>query len=254
VLFRVQEAKVHKVRIFSDDCEIDAGGLPVFWLSDVNPDQSVALLAGLVSATPEPEGRRWRDSETRLSPEQPLVALALHAAPSATKVLTDFVAPSQPLSLRKRAAFWLGAARGREGFDVLRRMADAKGDDQAFRRELVFPISISHEPEATDTLLRMAKEDPGKEVRQQALFWVGQKAGAKAGAFLSDVARSDPDTELKKRAVFSLSQLPKDEGVPRLIEVARTNSNPEVRKQAMFWLGQSGDARALAYFEEVLKR
>jgi len=28
----------------------------------------------------------------------------------------------------------------------------------------------------------------------------------------------------------------------------------EVREQAMFWLGQSGDSRALAFFEEVLRR
>jgi len=42
--------------------------------------------------------------------------------------------------------------------------------------------------------------------------------------------------------------------VPMLIQVAKTNRNPEVRKQAMFWLGQSGDSRALAFFQEVLAR
>ena len=254
VLYRVNQAKVHKVRIFSEDCEIDAGGLPVFWLTDVNPDQSVSLLAGFVRSAPEPEARRSRNADTELSPDGAMTALALHATPAATRALTEFVGTKQPLNIRKRAAFWLGAARGREGFEVLRRMADATGDDAAFRKELVFPVSISHEPEAVDILLRMAKNDSSHEVRQQALFWVGQKAGAKAASFLSDVVRNDPDTELKKRAVFSLSQLPKDEGVPRLIDVARTNSNAEVRKQAMFWLGQSGDARAIAFFEEVLKK
>jgi HEAT repeat protein len=52
--------------------------------------------------------------------------------------------------------------------------------------------------------------------------------------------------------VFALSQLPKDEGIPLLIRTARDNRNPAVRKQAMFWLGQSGNPRALAFFEEVL--
>ena len=42
--------------------------------------------------------------------------------------------------------------------------------------------------------------------------------------------------------------------MPLLIRVARTHPQPEVRKKAMFWLGQSKDARALAFFEEVLKR
>ncbi len=64
----------------------------------------------------------------------------------------------------------------------------------------------------------------------------------------------DPDTEVRKRAVFALSQMPKDEGVPKLIEVARTHRNAEVRKQAMFWLGQSGDPRALKFFEDILRK
>jgi len=42
--------------------------------------------------------------------------------------------------------------------------------------------------------------------------------------------------------------------VPMLIDVARTSHDPEVRKQAMFWLGQSKDPRAVAFFEQVLKR
>jgi hypothetical protein len=41
--------------------------------------------------------------------------------------------------------------------------------------------------------------------------------------------------------------------VPLLIDTARKNRNPAVRKQAMFWLGQSNDARALAFFEEILQ-
>jgi HEAT repeat protein len=63
----------------------------------------------------------------------------------------------------------------------------------------------------------------------------------------------DPDAEVRKHAVFAMSQLPPDQGVPTLIVLARTHKDREVRKQAMFWLGQSGDPRALALFEEVLK-
>ena len=64
----------------------------------------------------------------------------------------------------------------------------------------------------------------------------------------------DPDRDVRKKAVFAISQLPKDEGVPRLIALARTHRDPGVRKQAMFWLGQSGDPRAIAFFEEVLTK
>jgi HEAT repeat protein len=57
---------------------------------------------------------------------------------------------------------------------------------------------------------------------------------------------------VRKRAVFAISQLPTDQSVPKLIDLAKTHRDPEVRKQAMFWLGQSGDARAVSFFESVL--
>jgi HEAT repeat protein len=54
--------------------------------------------------------------------------------------------------------------------------------------------------------------------------------------------------------VFALSQRPKDEAVPALLQVARTSRDPRLRKSAIFWLGQTDDARALAYFEDVLTK
>ena len=71
---------------------------------------------------------------------------------------------------------------------------------------------------------------------------------------IADAIQNDPETDVKKKAVFALSQLPKEEGVPQLIRVADTNANLTIRKEAFFWLGQSGDPRALAYLENVLKK
>lgn len=34
--------------------------------------------------------------------------------------------------------------------------------------------------------------------------------------------------------------------------IAKSHRDPELRRTAIFWLGQSRDARAMAYFEEVL--
>lgn len=244
ILFRAAGGTLQKVRVFSVDCELDAGGLPVVWLTGVSPAESVSLLAGLV---------RRDNSASEASGQSTLMALALHADPSAEQELEKFVAAGQPGPLRKRAAFWLGAARGDQGFQVLRRLLQSESD-QAFRRELVFPVSLGRNPQAVETLIQLARNDGSPEVRKQAMFWLGQKAGSRTAATLADAAASDPDTDVKKRAVFALSRMPADEGVPKLIEVARSNRNPEVRRQAMFWLGQSNDTRALAYLEEVLRK
>ena len=37
-----------KIRVVSEDCTIDAGGLPLVWLTDVKPAESVAMLTTYV--------------------------------------------------------------------------------------------------------------------------------------------------------------------------------------------------------------
>jgi hypothetical protein len=49
VLYRVEEKAVQKIRIFSTDCELDAGGRTIQWLDGVNGADSVRLLSTFVS-------------------------------------------------------------------------------------------------------------------------------------------------------------------------------------------------------------
>ena len=56
------------------------------------------------------------------------------------------------------------------------------------------------------------------------------------------------------QAVFALSQRPKDESVPALVRVAKTHPDPSIRKKALFWLAQSDDPRAIALFEDILRK
>jgi hypothetical protein len=243
VLFRATEGRVHRIRTFSADCELDAGGLPFYWLTEVKPRDSIALLASYASSTDS-------DREGGLA-DGAVAAIAFHRDTAADTTLEQFVASSRPESLRSRTAFWLGVARGRRGYEVLRRLVREDPSDKV-RDKAIFALSQSKEPEALTAMIETARGDRSSHVRGQALFWLAQKAGAKAASTITEAIENDPETEVKKKAVFALSQLPNDDGVPRLIDVARTNRNPAVRKQAIFWLGQSRDSRALAFFEEVL--
>ncbi len=106
---------------------------------------------------------------------------------------------------------------------------------------------------ASRALVAIARTHPMSNTRNDAIFWLSQRAGDQfAAAAILEAIDRDPDTDVKKRAVFALSQLPKDESIPKLIDVAKSNKNAAVRQQAMFWLGQSNDPRALKFFEDVL--
>jgi hypothetical protein len=245
VLFRLQGNHLTRVKVASEDCVLDGGGLPFIWLTEVKPAESVAFLSTHVRERGADEGEKHSIGN------EALTAIALHDGPEAEGVLESFAAPAQPEELRKQAAFWLGAARGKEGFTALQRIAK-KDPSPEVRAHVAFALSISKEPAALEEMIRMAHEDESGHVRGQAIFWLAQKAGKRAVSAIDNAIASDPDTDVKKKAVFALSQLPKDEGVPKLIQVAENNRNPEVRKQAMFWLGQSQDPRALSFFEKVL--
>ena len=250
VMARLENGAVVRVRMFTPDCEIDAGAVALVWLTDVKPDDSVPWLTSIVLASPESGEPHDRAGKTALA------AIALHNVASADRALESFVSaasPARPEWLRGETAFWLGSARGDAGARLLTRMI-AQDPSEKVRDKVTFGLSVSKTPSALSALINAARNDQSRKVRGQALFWLAQKAGKKVASEISDAIENDPDTEVKKRAVFALAQLHDGEGVPRLIEVARKNRNPAVRKQAVFWLGQSQDPRALAFIEDVLTR
>jgi hypothetical protein len=240
VLYRVEDKKIDTIRIFSQNCSIDAAGLPVSVITNADPKQSVAYLSTFVT----------KDQDSHLA-RRALDAISEHADSSADAALDHFVSAEYPEKTREHAAFWLGIARGEHGYATLKRLIESDPSDN-FRDKLTFPLSQSSDAQAQDELIHVAKQDSSSRVRGQALFWLAQKAGKKVAGAISDAIENDPDTDVKKKAVFALSQMPDHEGVPKLIEVAKNNRNPAVRKQAVFWLGQSNDPRALDFITSVL--
>jgi hypothetical protein len=242
VFLRIENRAVNRVRTFSLDCSIDAGGLTVYWLTGVNPAQSVALLDSFTSS-----------SERRVN-NGAITAIALTRDNSADTALDRLTAASQPEETRTRAAFWLGVARGRHGYESLLKIVRNDASDRV-RERAVFALSRSQESGAIPEIVRVARDDRSPRVRGQALFWLAQRAERQISEeAIRRAIDQDPETEVKKKAVFALTQMRNGDGVPILIEIARNNSNAAVRKQAMSWLGRSKDPRAIKFFEEVLSK
>lgn len=246
VFFRVENKQVGKVRNYSPDCALDFGGLPLYWMEDVNPTQSVAFLTDLALANAETDYKKGTANSA-------LMALAIHDDPAADQALEKLVQPSQPESIRDRVVFWLGEERGKKGLELLRKCAEKDPNDH-LREKTAFALTLNKEPEAIQDLISMARNDSSSHVRSRALFWMGQIGGRKEAEQITEAIANDPETEVKRRAVFALAQMKNGEGVPLLINVAKTNKNPVVRKEAIRWLGMSNDPRALEYLEQILTR
>lgn len=242
VLFRVVDRKVERIRMFSEECALDAGGRPVRWLDNVRSADSVALLETFLPA----EADRERITNSAVA------ALAMHAGPEAGAAVERLARSHTSTRVRGEALFWI-AQRGDANADRTILQALEKDPSPEVRKRAVFALSQLAEDVAVPALLGVARQHATPSVRGEAIFWLGQKAGRKAARDITERIEQDPDTDVKKRAVFALSQMPKEEGIPLLIQVARSNANPAVRKQAIFWLGQSKDPRAVDFFAEILK-
>jgi len=240
ILFRVEGGAINRLRTVSPFCEIDAGDLPLHWLNDVQPAQSIALLTTFI-----PDRDRVGDSVVS--------AIAAHSDPAANQALEKLLAANQPQSLRLRAVSSLGASRGRHGFDVLKKLI-ASDPDERIRERAISAIASSREADAVDYLISIAKSDPNSRLRSQATSALNRKPDQKVIDALASIADNDADVQVKQRAVSTLQSMSDGRGIPSLIHIAKESRSPEVRKKAMQSLSQSRDPRALAFLEEMLKK
>lgn len=238
IMIRVDQGAVSRIRDVSPDCEIDAGGVPMHWLTDVQPAQSVALLATLVS-------------EREPGSSNAMGAIAVHADASADQVLDRLAGAQQPLSIRQRAISLLANQRGHHGFEMVRDLI-ANDPDERIKERAVLSLGNSKDPGALDLLLETARRNSNPKLRVQALGALARRPEPKILDTLR-AAIDDPDVTVQRRAISTLNTLPDGEGVPLLIQVVKTTKNAEVRKQAMNTLQGSRDPRALAFFEDVLR-
>jgi hypothetical protein len=242
VLLRIESGHATEIVVLSADCRLDPRGATVRWWEPVAPRESLRYLRSVALSA--------KDEDLK---ENAVQAAAMHFDSGASELLDELARTAPSRDVREKAIFWLGAARGEEGFRKLSARFEEERDT-GLREEMVFAMHLSKAEGAIPKLIQIARKDRSPDVREKALFWLAQRAGEVASRAIADAAREDPDREVKKKAVFALSQLPEEEGVPLLVEVAETHPDPEVREQAFFWLGQSGDPRAIDLFEKVLLR
>jgi HEAT repeat protein/TolA-binding protein len=108
------------------------------------------------------------------------------------------------------------------------------------RRKAVFLVSQKRSDETSRILLDAVRNDPDKEVREQAVFWLSQVPGEETVTALDSILQ-DPkaDPEIQEKAIFALSQHRSARAAAILRAYAERRDRPtELREKAIFWLGQ----------------
>lgn len=267
---------ITRLEVYNLDRTREYSGYPVYWLGRASNDESLSLLQ-----------QQAESNQGQKITEKAVLAIGLHDDRRVGGILKNFVRSSTQEPVRGASIFWLGQMGGESSFlsDFARNEQEsvklrkkavfaigvgkdanaisalksvyASTTNREVKKQIVFAASINESgndgKEGLEFVIKAAESEPDAEVKKQALFWLGQKAGERSQAALGDATSgTDADTEVQTQAVFALSRRPNEESVPLLIKVAKTHKKAEVRKQAMFWLSKTGDERALEFFKEVL--
>jgi HEAT repeat protein len=182
VLFRAENGQLERLRTFSAGCALDAGGLPVLWLTDVRPAESVRLLRSLVSS-----GLSGGKLGKRVD-EPALAALAFHAEPSALEALIGLARQDASAHVRGQALFWLAQRAGSRVAGVITRAIDDDPETEVKKRA-VFALSQLPHDEGVPLLIDTARRNRNPVVRKQAMFWLGQSNDPRALSFFEEVLK-----------------------------------------------------------------
>ncbi|MBC7843210.1 MAG: HEAT repeat domain-containing protein [Gemmatimonadaceae bacterium] len=218
----------------------------VFWLASVPSDAATDVLIRLA--------RTGTYSDLR---SKAIFALSRSKSARANQALREIALDtSAPAEARADAVQWLLSSRGREG------NADAmsfllamypKVTEQSLRDRLLFAAGQMRTTDATDFLLRVARDTrESDETRKQAVF-NASRSGATA-AQLIQIYDQISGTEVREHVLWVLSNSKDPAGTDKLIDVARSDREPALRKQAIFWLSRSKDARAAKFLLEIIER
>jgi hypothetical protein len=119
VLFRVERRKVVRIRSYAIDCEMDAGDLPVHWLTAVRPDESLRLLD---SFTHPPVDLNIRSREAREAEQlatAAVYAMGSHDDPRTFDALVVKARTEKSRPIRRAAVSAIGRLKDPRAFSFL---------------------------------------------------------------------------------------------------------------------------------------
>ena len=238
VYSKIRDGQVQSIHVVGKSCPVEAKGADVTWIGEVS----------------EKAGLNWLEDVARSGKaDTALFALSFHRSKEASQRLYD-LAKEADGDLSEEAIFWLGEARGAQGFKMLKKLlADLPRGDN--RRQINFALAMNDTPQAAELLREISKSDPDPEQRGEAMFWLAEEFPQQAQEWLLEVIKTEQDEDVLEQAVFAISQLPDGNGDQILLDLARDDQTPrDVRRQALFWLANSENDSTVATLTNLLTR
>jgi HEAT repeat protein len=173
--------------------------------------------------------------------EQAVFLLSQKRTAQTEETLLNVVRSDPDAGVREQAVFWLSQVGTDRSLEVIEELLRTSRD-RGIQDKAVFALSQHRSPRAA-RLLRDYAERAGapQEVREQAIFWLGQRASQENADYLRALYGRLNGQELREKVIFSLSQMRGFGNDRWIMGIAGDASQPvELRKQALFWASQQG--------------
>jgi hypothetical protein len=92
---------------------------------------------------------------------------------------------NENIEIRKKALFWAGQGRTVD-MAALVRLYD-RIQNREMKEQLIFVYSQRRDAAALDKLFDIGKNDPDRELRKKAIFWIGQSRDPRVAQFLQEL-------------------------------------------------------------------
>jgi HEAT repeat protein len=232
------------LNVARNDPSLDVRGEAIVWLAQTHSEAAAPALDSILFA-------QNADVEIR---KKAIFALSQQQNERARAALRRAAEDERmPEEVRGEAVFWLGNAKlaDLDYFNAL--FLKTKSED--LRNRLLFSINQSSSPEASTTLLSIAKNKAiNVDARKEALFWAGQRSTVDLDAIDAVYSQSKGDEEMQKQVLFVYSRRREPAAVDKLMAIAKNDSNIEMRKQSLFWLGQKNDPRVKQFIRDLINK
>jgi beta-lactamase regulating signal transducer with metallopeptidase domain/HEAT repeat protein len=207
---------------------VETKELPVFWLGDADPAQSLDRL-----------DRLYRTISPAELKHDVIATIGVHDASAAVVAwLEGRIASRDPDELRGDAAEWIAWHPIAASITALDRTARSDRSSPV-RQEAAEALGDLAMPEATPVLIELAKTLSDPDARREAVEALGERPELAARDALASIAKQDASLDIQREAVETLGDFEDQRGVSQLIDLARSHANIEIRREAVETLGDA---------------
>ena len=175
VLFRVDNKEIIRIRTFSANCPLDAGGKAVHWFNNVAVTDSVNFLKTFVGP-----------SATRRMMDSAVTAIALTEGQQPLNELIAIARDGATATVKGQGLFWLAQRAGQAAVGTITAAIENDPDTEV-KKKAVFALSQLPKDQGVPLLIDQARNNKNPAVRTQAMFWLGQSKDPRALKFFEEI-------------------------------------------------------------------